>query len=74
VALANCYMSANFENVNQLEDSLWKAADNLRANSGLASNEYCMPVLGVIFLRHATNRYDAASRQIAEAQAAGKMA
>jgi type I restriction enzyme M protein len=30
-------------------------------------------VLGVIFLRHATNRYDAASRQIAEEQAAGKM-
>src|SRR6266700_4041958 len=64
----------HFENLEQLEDSLWKAADNLRANSGLASNEYCMPVLGVIFLRHATNRYDAASRQIAEAQAAGKMA
>lgn len=32
-----------------------------------------MPVLGVIFLRHATNRYDTANRQIAEEQAAGKM-
>lgn len=32
-----------------------------------------MPVLGVIFLRHATNRYDAAARQIAEDQAAGRM-
>src|SRR5450759_2401181 len=32
-----------------------------------------MPVLGVIFLRHATNRYDAACREIAKDQAAGKM-
>jgi type I restriction enzyme M protein len=62
-----------FENLAQLEDSLWAAADNLRANSKLTSSEYCMPVLGVIFLRHATNRYDAASRQIAQEQAAGKM-
>ena len=61
------------QNIEQLEDSLWAAADNLRANSKLTSSEYCMPVLGVIFLRHATNRYDAASRQIAEEQAAGKV-
>ncbi len=40
-----------------VEDQLWEAADNLRANSKLTSSEYCMPVLGVIFLRHATNRY-----------------
>ena len=32
-----------------------------------------MPVLGIIFLRHATNRYNAARRQIEEEQAAGKM-
>jgi type I restriction enzyme M protein len=61
------------EDIEQLEDSLWAAADNLRANSKLTSSEYCMPVLGVIFLRHATNRYNAARRQIAEEQAAGKM-
>lgn len=59
--------------IDKLEDSLWAAADNLRANSKLTSSEYCMPVLGVIFLRHATNRYDAAMRQIATEQAAGKM-
>ena len=41
------------QNIEQLEDSLWAAADNLRANSKLTSSEYCMPVLGVIFLRHA---------------------
>lgn len=59
--------------ISDLESPLWAAADNLRANSKLTSSEYCMPVLGVIFLRHATNRYNAACRQIAEDQAAGKM-
>jgi type I restriction-modification system DNA methylase subunit len=52
------------ENISKLEADLWCAADNLRANSKLTSSEYCMPVLGVIFLRHATNRYDAVIRQI----------
>lgn len=61
------------QDIEKLEDSLWAAADNLRANSKLTSSEYCMPVLGVIFLRHATNRYDAACQQIAEDQAAGRM-
>ena len=59
--------------IEKLEDSLWAAADNLRANSKLTSSEYCMPVLGVIFLRHATNRYDAARQQMRRDQAAGKM-
>lgn len=56
-----------------LEDNLWAAADNLRANSKLTSSEYCMPVLGVIFLRHATNRYNSALAQIEVDQAAGKI-
>jgi type I restriction enzyme M protein len=60
-------------NIEQLESDAWSAADNLRANSKLTSSEYCMPVLGVIFLRHATNRYNAAAAQIAADQAAGKM-
>ncbi|MGV8893902.1 MAG: type I restriction-modification system subunit M N-terminal domain-containing protein [Burkholderiaceae bacterium] len=51
-------MTANaFHNISQIESSLWEAADLLRSNSKLTSSEYCMPVLGVIFLRHATNRY-----------------
>jgi len=57
----------------KMEATLWEAADNLRANSHKSSSEYCMPVLGVIFLRHATNRYDAACREIAQDQASGKM-
>ncbi len=56
----------------KLEADLWEAADNVRANSKLTSSDYFMPVLGVIFLRHAANRYDAASAQIAADQAAGK--
>jgi type I restriction-modification system DNA methylase subunit len=37
----------------QLEADLWEAADQLRTNSKPTLSEYCMPVLGVIFLRHA---------------------
>jgi type I restriction enzyme M protein len=67
-------MSANaFQNISKIEDSLWEAADQLRANSKLTSSEYCMPVLGVIFLRHASNRYDAALKAIKADQEAGKM-
>ena len=57
----------------KIEASLWEAADQLRANSKLTSSEYCMPVLGVIFLRHASNRYDAALAAIQADQADGKM-
>ena len=49
----------------QIERDLWEAADNLRANSKLASSEYFMPVLGIIFLRHASYRYDLALAAIA---------
>ncbi|QEO18797.1 N-6 DNA methylase [Acetobacter vaccinii] len=46
-------------NVQQLENELWEAADQLRANSRLTAAEYSMPVLGLIFLRHADNRFKA---------------
>lgn len=62
-----------FSSWSKLEADLWEAADNLRANSKLTSSEYCMPVLGVIFLRHAANRFEAATRQIQADQAAGRM-
>lgn len=51
-------------NISQLESSLWEAADQLRANSKLNANEYSMPVLGLIFLRHATNRFNAVKTEI----------
>lgn len=60
-------------NIQEIENTLWEAADQLRANSKVSSSDYCMPVLGVIFLRHATNRHDVAARAIAADQAAGLM-
>jgi type I restriction enzyme M protein len=61
------------QDIDKLEADLWEAADNLRANSKLTSSDYFMPVLGVIFLRHAANRFEAATRQIEADQAAGRM-
>lgn len=48
---------AQLENIEAIERRLWKSADTLRANSELASNEYFLPVMGLIFLRHAYSRY-----------------
>jgi type I restriction enzyme M protein len=62
-----------FKDIEKLEADLWSAADNLRANSKLTSSEYFMPVLGIIFLRHAANRFEAAAKQIEADRAAGKM-
>ncbi len=64
---------AAVNDIEKLEKDLWEAADNLRANSKLTSSDYFMPVLGVIFLRHAANRFEAAHRQIHADQASGKM-
>ncbi|MGJ8572292.1 MAG: N-6 DNA methylase [Hoeflea sp.] len=45
------------EHVGQIEKRLWSVADHLRANSNFASNEYFLPVMGLIFLRHAYSRF-----------------
>jgi type I restriction enzyme M protein len=55
---------AQLENIEAIEKRLWGSADNLRANSNYASNEYFMPVMGLIFLRHAYSRYLAIKPQI----------
>jgi len=47
----------NPEELKQLENDLWRSADTLRANSDLKSTEYSTPVLGLIFLKFADNRY-----------------
>lgn len=41
----------------ELQNKLWEAADQLRANSGLKASEYSTPVLGLIFLRYADLRF-----------------
>ena len=45
------------EHIGDIEKRLWSSADNLRANSNFASNEYFLPVMGLIFLRHAYSRF-----------------
>lgn len=45
------------EHIEAIEKHLWSAADTLRANSNYASNEYFLPVMGLIFLRHAYSRF-----------------
>ena len=48
---------SQLEHIEAIERRLWSAADTLRANSSHASNEYFLPVMGLVFLRHAYSRY-----------------
>ncbi len=48
----------------QVQKKLWDAADELRANSGLQASEYSGPVLGLIFLRFAEERFAAAQAEL----------
>ena len=52
------------EHIDAIERRLWSAADTLRANSNYASNEYFLPVMGLVFLRHAWSRYLAVRNEI----------
>ena len=51
-------------NIKKLEKDLWESADLLRAESKLTSNQYCMPVLGLIFLRYAYSRFKLVEKEI----------
>ena len=48
---------AQLEHIEAIEKRLWTAADTLRANSTFASNEFFLPVMGLVFLRHAYSRF-----------------
>ena len=48
-----------------IEARLWDAADELRANSKLKSSEYSVPVLGLVFLRYADSKFQAAAKELA---------
>ena len=50
--------------IRKLESELWESADLLRASSKLTSNQYCMPVLGLIFLRYAYSRFKKVEAEI----------
>ena len=54
----------NQQEIKQLETELWDSANSLRANSKLTAAEYKDPVLGLILLRYAQNRYDQAKVKI----------
>jgi HsdM N-terminal domain len=61
-------------NHSELEERLWGAADELRANSKLKSSEYSVPVLGLIFLRYADHKFGLAEKALAKAVAvAGRL-
>jgi len=52
-------------NHTEVEKRLWEAADELRANSKLKSSEYSVPVLGLIFLRYADQKFSDAEKKLA---------
>ena len=47
-----------------VERSLWAAADQLWANTGLAPADFFTPALGLIFLRYADERYRAERKEL----------
>jgi len=51
-------------NGSTIESRLWQAADELRANSKLKSSEYSVPVLGLVFLRYADHKFQAAAKEL----------
>jgi len=57
--------SAAGPRLNEIENRLWDAADELRANSKLKASEYGVPVLGLIFLRYADHKFSHAEQELA---------
>ncbi|WP_180163363.1 type I restriction-modification system subunit M [Acinetobacter sp. YH12069] len=51
-------------NISLIEKDLWEAADDLRANSKLTATEYAQPILGIIFLSHATSRFYSLKKEL----------
>ena len=60
-------------NLSDIEKRLWSAADEFRANSKLKSSEYSVPVLGLIFLRYADQKFTAAEDAL-KGQGSGRRA
>ena len=48
-----------------IEKRLWASADELRSDSKLKSSEYSVPVLGLIFLRYADQRFTQTEKELA---------
>ncbi len=54
------------EQLKQLEDKLWDSANAMRAHGGLKASDYAVPVLGLIFLKFAENKYSQHEAKILE--------
>ena len=52
----------------QLQEKLWAAAEQLRANGSLKLNEISEPILGLIFLKFADVRFKRVQKSISEAR------
>jgi type I restriction enzyme M protein len=52
------------EDLAEVRRTLWKAADELRANSSLTPADYRSPVLGIIFLAYAEHRFEAVRPEV----------
>ena len=57
-------MTGDTVGIHDIENRLWDSADELRANSGLKESEYSVPILGLIFLKYADNRFGAAAEEL----------
>ena len=67
IAVNGCVeKSGKNKELNELFNSLWTAADELRANSKLRSTQYSTPVLGILFLRYADYKFEEATRKLNE--------
>ena len=55
-------------NIRKLEAELWESADLLRQGSKLTSNQYCMPVLALLFLRYAYSRFKMVEAEILQSR------
>jgi type I restriction enzyme M protein len=58
-------------NHTDIEKRLWQTADELRANSKLKASEYSVPVLGLIFLKFADQKFTLAEQELAQQTEAG---
>ena len=59
------------KNLAEVRSTLWAAADELRANSKLTAAQYRDPVLGLVFLAYAENRFESI-RATVEANASAR--
>jgi len=61
----------SFNGANRIEKRLWESADQLRANSSLSAADYSVPVLGLIFLRYADQKFIEMEKEL-EGQSEGR--